>query len=258
MTTVSTIAYPSLSSERILSYAFPVPALLSLKAAGEMGASGGPLSEARQSLLNEIGVPRERFVSLHQVHSRSVHVADADTYGADGDGMISSNRNLCLGITVADCMPIFLYDRASGAYGLLHSGWRGTGIAVDAVRQLNNHFDSEPAELTALLGPCIGVCCYRVDEERASLFSSRWGKASAVKRDGDWYLDMRQANIGLLRNIGVSQVIDAHICTACHSAFASYRREGPQQYTGMVALLGKLKVPADAVRLSASGMEHTI
>ncbi|HUX12622.1 MAG TPA: polyphenol oxidase family protein, partial [Spirochaetia bacterium] len=197
MTPVHRVGYPDLKVASVLAFPFPIPALLTLRAVGEMGASGGELNETRRAFLDKVSVPRDRFVSLHQIHSRSVLGADPQTYGSDADGMVTSDRRLCLGVTVADCMPIYLYDRSSGAFGILHSGWRGTGILADAVHAMARLYDAEAAELTVLLGPAIGVCCYRVDAERAALFQKRWGSGAAVRRDGEWYLDMRRANLDL-------------------------------------------------------------
>ncbi len=249
MIPVHQVAYPDLNVASVLSFPFPIPALLTLRAAGEMGASGGEINSVRRDFLAKVAVSRDRFVSLHQIHSRSVLAADPETYGSDADGMVTSDRRLCIGVTVADCMPIYLFDRSSGAFGILHSGWRGTGILADAVRMMARLYETEAAELTVLLGPAIGVCCYRVDEERAALFRGRWGNRSAVQRDGQWYLDLRRANLDLADRLGVGVVIDGHICTACHDAFSSFRREGPDSYAGMLALTGRLIPPAEAIKV---------
>lgn len=250
MTASVSVVYPDLGAASVLAFPFPIPALLTLRAAGEMGASGGRLSPAREAFLGEIGVERGRFVSLRQVHSRSVVLGGSESYGADADGMVTSDRRLCLGITVADCMPIFLFDRASGAFGLLHSGWRGTGIVSDAIRLMAGHFQTDPGELTVMIGPAIGPCCYRVDENRAALFRGRWGESSAIFRNGEWFLDLRRANLELLERLGVGRIIDAHVCTACNIAFSSFRRDGPDSYEGMLAVAGQLKVPAAATRIT--------
>lgn len=256
MTEVLRAAYPSLDGATAVSYPFPVPAVVTLKAAGEMGASGRAFTPARAEYLDRAGVSRNRFISLQQVHSRIVHAVDADSYGLDGDGMVTTDRKLVLGVTVADCMPMFLYDRAGGSFGIVHSGWRGTGIISDAIRLMIRHFESDPGELTVMMGPCIGPCCYRVDQDRASLFASRWGEQSVVRRDDGWYLDLPRANLDVLRTIGVSRVIDAQVCTSCNEAFSSYRRDGSDDYTGMMALTGKFTVPDGAVRATVGGMEQ--
>jgi polyphenol oxidase len=250
MSASRSVAFPDLGAASVISLPFPIPALLTLKAAGEMGASGGELSPARAAFLNKIGVERSRFVSLHQVHSRSVVLGGSESYGAEADGMVTSDRRLCFGVTVADCMPIYLYDRASGAFGLLHSGWRGTGIVSDAIRLMAAHFETNAAELTVMIGPAIGSCCYRVDQDRAALFRSRWGEAAAESRGGEWFLDLRRANLDLLARLGVGQIIDAHVCTACNTAFSSFRREGAESYAGMLAVTGRLTVPAEATLIS--------
>jgi hypothetical protein len=161
-------------------------------------------------------------------------VSDAGDGVLVGDGAVTT-ADLTLTVTVADCMPIFLYDRRRGVKGLLHSGWKGTGILAAAVGRLQREFNSSPESIDVTLGPCIGSCCYRVDEHRAALFAGLWGTEAIVRRNEGPYLDLRAANEAILRNIGVVNVQVVTNCTACDPAFGSFRRQGPSAYTHMLA-----------------------
>lgn len=151
--------------------------------------------------------------------------------------MLTADRDLPLAVTVADCMPIFLSDRAGGAHGILHSGWKGTGIVAVALDLMHSRWGTEPADLEVVLGPCIGACCYRVDEARAEAFAAQWGEAAVrIGGDGAPHLDLRAANITLLQQRGVERITVVSDCTACSEILGSFRREGAQRFTRMLAV----------------------
>jgi hypothetical protein len=168
----------------------------------------------------------------------------------EADGMLTDRRGDVLGVTVADCMPIYLFaaggrDAAENGhapvFGILHSGWKGTGIAAEALRMLETERGIAAHSVTAVLGPSIRSCCYRVDRERGEYFASSWGE-EAVRRDGEaWYLDLVAANTGLLRSAGVEDIRVVDSCTMCEERFGSYRREGSEGFTHMLAMIGYFK-----------------
>ncbi len=109
-----------------------------------------------------------------QVHGAGVAMVPAAEAipGEDGmpvvpgvDGLITNVPGELLGIYVADCGAIWLADRGSGAVGLLHSGKKGTelGILTVAVAAMRDRFGTRPADLVAVLSPCIRPPHYEVD-----------------------------------------------------------------------------------------------
>jgi YfiH family protein len=129
------------------------------------------------------------------------------------DGLISNQDHTLLSIYVADCGAIWLADRRTRAIGLLHSGKKGTegNILQRAVDRMTEQFGSAPADLIAVLSPCIRPPDYEVD------FAAEIA---------------RQAT-----RAGIGNFIDSGLNTACDlSRFYSYRKESGK--TGrMMALL---------------------
>lgn len=188
-------------------------------------------------------------VPLELIHSKTVYCIENadDTLQKQGDGMITKNRSLLPVVTVADCMPIFICDRKSGAFGVMHSGWRGTGIVAEAVRLLCEKFDADVANIFVALGPHIHDCCYIVDEERAAYFVKNFGTECVTKiceenlnatrndtktanennRRVKYRLSLEAANTLFLKKIGVPEnhVTVASDCTCCCDVFGSFRRE---------------------------------
>ncbi len=232
--------------------------LITLRSAGDMARE-----ELRRSFLSS------HFSSLRmvkQVHSRRVVWAEDldEERRVEADGVLSLDSGIAPAVTVADCMPIFLFGGETGetgAYGggdgaatgssampavraVLHSGWKGTGIAKEALKMLRKRTGMPPSDFVAVLGPSIRSCCYRVDEERANLFSSLWGENAVRRIEGEspaYYLDLLGANIDLLEQFGVRDIRVVDACTACESRFGSFRREGPESFTHMLAMIAHLQ-----------------
>jgi hypothetical protein len=215
-------------------------AMLSTRSAGSMRFNPGVRNAIREAWLRSMGFDPARVLSLPLIHSRRVYVASvpSDLADLEGDGIITDNQDACAMLTVADCMPIFLFDPDSGAFGVLHSGWKGTGILTEACRLMATEFGTRPTRLSVAFGPRIGVCCYPVDEERAMLFYNEFGSSAVVRLDGQPRLDLVAANLALAENLGISSITVADACTSCDSNLGSYRREGPLEFTRMAAAIG--------------------
>lgn len=152
----------------------------------------------------------------------------AAVMGLEADGILCNDPKICLSVTVADCMPIFL---AAGQWrALLHSGWAGTGILRCLLDELYR-LTEESASL--VLGPCISPANYEVSAARAELFATRFGANTTQGRN----LDLRQANLSLLEHAPIKTT--SHVwtdCTLANPDLYSYRRMGAGSFALMLAL----------------------
>jgi hypothetical protein len=135
-----------------------------------------------------------------------------------------------------DCMPIWLLDHHSGSFGVLHSGWKGTGILAVAVRSLAEEFGSRPESISVILGPAIGACCYAVPTGRAEAFAREFGPEAVREEGGRIRLDLRAANLALALRLGLGALLSVEACTSCDPRLGSFRREGPEAFTRMAAV----------------------
>jgi len=222
---------------------FPGTAVLSLQAAGDLGPSGARTHPQRDEFLKDAGFRPQAVCTVRQVHSRTVREVSAErarswTEPPEADGIVTADPGVLPAVTVADCMPIFLSVPEKGIRGVLHSGWKGTGIVKDGIDLIRRIWRVPAADVQVLLGPAIGRCCYRVDRERALLFSRTWGEdAVAWEADGP-HLDLVSANVSMLDRLGVKHVRVAQECTVCNTELGSFRREGADRFTRMLAVLG--------------------
>ena len=170
--------------------------------------------EARRAL----GLIDRKFVTARQVHGDKIAVVDyvpvGDKCFEGCDGLITNQRDVCLGVYVADCCAIYLVDQNARAIGLVHSGKKGTalGITRKAIEQMQQSFGIEPRDLSAQLSPCIRPPHYETDF------------AAEIVRQ--------------CRDAGINEIHDSGVCTACDlEHYYSYRAEKGK--TGrMLALLG--------------------
>ncbi|MDR3167919.1 MAG: polyphenol oxidase family protein [Treponema sp.] len=230
-----------------------ISCVISFRAAGDMAYAAGELPPARRELYKTLALDPVRVYGLTQVHSREVLVLDRHSPHDRPrvDGLLSRDRGIWLSVTVADCLPVYLLDTESGAFGILHSGWKGTGIVLSALALMRERWNTRARAVAAVLGPCIGPCCYRVDEDRARAFAGEFGGAGGTyplgpvvirrPREGSGpaepFLDLRAANARLLAGAGVQNLVVCQDCTVTDDRLGSFRREG-KDYTRMVALIG--------------------
>ncbi len=214
--------------------------ILSSLSAGSMNYRPAKGNPARDSWIRRQGFDSDRVLSVSLVHSRSVKVASSpgELEGLEADGILTENKKMCAVVTVADCMPIFLYERNSGVFGVLHSGWKGTGILAEAFALLEGGWGIEPSDISLTFGPCIGTCCYPVDEGRARAFSDEFGSKAVKVIDGRPRIDLLAANLALAESYGATMVNYADTCTSCDSRLGSFRRQGGDDFTRMAACIG--------------------
>jgi polyphenol oxidase len=209
-----------------------------------------------QALARALNVDERRLVSVRQVHGSRILRVHPGTptirpgalpnSGAGCDSLMTAHPGPVLMVRVADCVPLVLFDRSTGALAVIHAGWRGTaaGIAAKTVRAMSQTFGADPGEMLAGIGPSIGPCCYAVGEDVARSFRKKAAHRIAVlqMRGKRTTLDLAEANRQQLLDAGCRDrnIETAGLCTACLSdIFFSHRRE--QGETGRFALLAGLR-----------------
>jgi YfiH family protein len=218
---------------------------ISSRSAGTMSFKVQAATLHRHRWYTSLGVDPGQVFACTQVHSREVLALEPESphEGPHADGMISRDPRSYLVVTVADCLPIYLYDTESCGFGLVHSGWKGTGIVLKALKLMEASWHTRPEAVAAVLGPCIGSCCYQVDEVRARSFEQEFGGPDGAYPLGPVVkgsaLDLQAANARLLVSAGVRHIALCQDCTFTDERLGSFRREGPS-YTAMAALVGVL------------------
>ncbi|MDQ3545368.1 MAG: polyphenol oxidase family protein [Verrucomicrobiota bacterium] len=208
--------FPALQEISFVRHAF-LGRIPGIDVATERAAALERLDATHRTLRAELGLGEKFFATAEQVHGNKIAVIDsalvADRCYDGADGLITNQPGVSLGIYVADCGAVYLVDPVQRCLGLVHSGKKGTELAIveNAIHALQENFGSKPSNLIVQLGPCIRPPHYEIDF------------AAEI---------VRQA-----RRAGAAQVHDCGLCTASDLAhYYSYRAEKAR--TGrMLALL---------------------
>jgi YfiH family protein len=219
------------------------------------GVSGGPFAslnvspregdppeqvrENWQRLASAFEIPCEQFFVVNQVHGEQVLVIE-DAHSCRSlenrrfDAIVTDRPGVAIGIKTADCAPVLLFDRRNRAIAAVHAGWRGTalGIAAKAVGVMKQRYASRPKDLSAVIGPSIGPCCYEVDGPVFEALAGLGDKGRVLrpgKREGRWMFDLPLANRFQLEEEGMDpkRISASGLCTCCRpDLFFSHRRDG--------------------------------
>jgi YfiH family protein len=216
-----------------------------------------PLAVAtnRERLAAALEVSLDDFVVARQVHQAHVEVvtdpqrghgarSDSDAIRAT-DALITSQPGIVLAVMTADCVPVIVFDPTPPAVGIAHAGWAGTLLHVTRrmVEKMQAEFGSDPASLTAAVGPSIGPATYEVGRDVADLARVEFAGLEVLRPKGDatYLFDLWASNVRDLVDAGLSREsievagIDTYVDG---ERFYSYRRDGT---TGRFMALAMLR-----------------
>lgn len=193
----------------------------------------------QKKLINESKESIDSLFFLMQTHSASVFVLEnksdlkksIDLFRYQGDAIITTEKNIGIGVVTADCLPIILFDQKNQAVGIVHAGWQGLSKKIISATILKMHetFKTQPANVSAYLGPSAGVCCYEIQDDLLSHFPKNVFEKKIVEiRDGKNFLNTYRAGfLELLDNniLESSIEIKNSCCTICSPGYCSFRRQ---------------------------------
>jgi polyphenol oxidase len=191
------------------------------------------VGENRARMAASLGVAPDRFLTVYQVHSPTVVVAEtpwSHETRPRADAIVTRLHDLAIGVTTADCGPVLFADPMAHVIGAAHAGWRGalTGV-IEATLDAMERLDAKRRNIRAAIGPMIRQQSYEVGPDLIERFaaedraSSRFFALTA--REGHAQFDLGGYIATRLERAGVGQIDDLGLCTYADPArFFSYRR----------------------------------
>ncbi len=169
-----------------------------------------------------------------QVHGARVENLDGRELSPEAppeaDAGVTRDTDQSIHVFTADCVPVLLWsDVGDRPIAAAHAGWRGTLAGV--VRQTVRAMDVNPRTVRAILGPCIGLCCFEVKDDFIAAF------ANAGRPIEDYLLQRQDRTYCDLVSFIVDKELEALSsgafdttrvrCTVCSEPqLPSYRRNG--------------------------------
>ena len=216
------------------------------------------IRQNREALCQMLGISDDRLIMPHQVHLTKVarideafllmNAAKRQETLEGVDALMTDLKDVCIGVSTADCIPVLLSDHEHHALCAIHAGWRGTvrRIVVRAVEAMTEAYGTRPNQLIAQIGPGIHLDSFEVGDEVYDAFAQEGFDMSAISiKKEKWHIDLPACNrlqlvaSGLLpQNINVSPV-----CTYKQAAdYFSARRLGINSgriFTGCICNSGR-------------------
>ncbi len=169
-----------------------------------------------------------KLVTGAQIHSATVHIVDRNwdfAARAQGDGLVTAEPGVALGILTADCAPVLFADAQAGVIGAAHAGWKGAlGGVLEATIAAMKSLGA--GRIKAAIGPAISQVNYEVGQDLRDRFGASDARFFAeAGRPGHYHFDLSGYVAHGLKQAGVDDVTDLALCTyPPGNGFFSYRR----------------------------------
>jgi YfiH family protein len=202
----------------------PPPYYLNLSAS--VGDEISNVNRNRDIFFNELGFDASDVSLMKQVHSSNVEYTGSPQLVMDSDAIFTDKKNIYLAVSVADCIPVFLFEPEREIIAVIHAGWKGTSekIVEKCIDKMVEECKVDPAKLIAYIGPGISQENYEVGEEVGKFFNDDVKKSG----NGKYYIDLKKENVNQLLSKGVKEenIEVSPYCTfKDEELFHSHRRE---------------------------------
>ena len=171
-----------------------------------------------------------KFIS--QIHSNKIIRINKENIDKkySGDGLITNNKQIALGVLTADCCPIFIFDKNKKYICALHSGWKGTlkNIAAKSVGYFVKQKINKK-NIVVLIGPCLSFKNFEVSKDFKDKFINKNKKYSIFfkhKNKNKDLFNLRRLINYQFEELGIKNIYNINRDTFSNKRiFFSHRRE---------------------------------
>ena len=134
-------------------------------------------SDSKKNVLNnlkivckKINCSSKNLILLNQIHSSKFYFINKNykfkKKKLNGDALITNVKKIALGVLVADCVPVLIYDKNLKIISVIHAGWKSVykEIIKKVVKFLIKK-GSNTKNLVAVIGPSISEKSYEVQKD---------------------------------------------------------------------------------------------
>ena len=175
-----------------------------------------------QSLLPE----HTKIQWFEQVHGHDVaEILHVSKKTIIADAAVTREKNICLAIMTADCLPILLVSKSGDEIAAIHGGWRP--LAANIISNTLNKMKTPAEDLIAWLGPCISKNVFEVGSEVKEMFTKEhnyFDSAFSTLTPGKYLADLHKIAKFQLEDLGVNEISSLPECTFSNKKYYSYRK----------------------------------
>lgn len=130
----------------------------------------------RSCFFGSMGIAESTLVHANQIHSDGIAIVNVPGLYPNTDALITPGKVLYLIISVADCMPVMIYDTKKNIIANIHSGWRGTqkNITGKTIEVMKKKFGCNTKDMLIFMGPAISKKNFEVDKDVAVIFDQKY------------------------------------------------------------------------------------
>ncbi len=179
-----------------------------------------------------LGIAPGRLVVTRQTHGTKVVTVRkpwVPKNAPEGDGMVTAERGMGLGVLTADCVPVMFASKKDKIVGICHAGWKGAlGGVPEQVFAAMKRRGAQPEDIAVAIGPCIGADSYEVSDDFMLPFQEQDSdNARFFKRSpnaGHHIFNLPGYVAQRLKRVGIETIYDTHQDTLTDDSFFSNRR----------------------------------
>jgi len=168
-----------------------------------------------------------KIVYPHQMHG--VNVARVTQKNVDttlqADALYTTEKDIALGVTHADCQAAIFYDPVHEAIAVVHCGWKGSAQNIYArlIETMQRELGTQAHNLLVCISPSLGPDHAEYKNYKQELPKDFWDFQTKPAFFNFWKISQMQlAKCGILEK----NMEFAEVCTHCHTKdYFSHRAE---------------------------------
>lgn len=203
------------------------------------------ISQNRDKLCSFFHIEEENLFTPYQTHEDKILIID-DSFSEKSDlekskllhgkdSLITNQKNICIAVGTADCVPVILYDPKLQVFAVVHAGWRGTvsKLVSKTIWKMRETFDCNPKNMIAGIAPSISCEYFEVGDDVVDSFEKAGFSIEDIgyrnAETGKIHLNLWLANEMMLfaNGLPIENIETSGLCTYSNpELFFSARRQG--------------------------------
>lgn len=195
--------------------------------------------ESFEQVSKNLNIIQQFFLSPHkvfkmkQIHTNKVILLNNFDYEKsddlfEGDAVITQLKNVVIGVTTADCVPILVADSENKIIAAIHASWKSTlnGIIENTIMEMKK-LGTNAQNITAILGPHLRVDNFEIQNDFIEILTAKNSKnlKFILEKNNKKLFNITECVKTILTDLDIKNIYDVNLDTYTNpDLFFSYRR----------------------------------